>query len=207
MVSMTGDRAGGERAATRPARLLRWLPLALATALLTGCTGDGSGRTDDDGESVALEVRVVTCAGRLADDARAEIESGIGDTLSAYVVGAFLGDYPREDFVRALEGFTSGAARSATEDIDLLTASRFKDAEGVVATRLRARISCLVDRGKVVGASAKVAFDFEAQEPGADAAQPFSLRGRMMLTPGADTWSVFGYDVARDDVPATEARS
>ena len=207
MVSMTGDRAGGERAATRPARLLRWLPLALATALLTGCTGDGSGRTDDDGESVALEVRVVTCAGRLADDARAEIESGIGDTLSAYVVGAFLGDYPREDFVRAFEGFTSGAARSATEDIDLLTASRFKDAEGVVATRLRARISCLVDRGKVVGASAKVAFDFEAQEPDAEQPQPFSLRGRMMLTPGADTWSVFGYDVARDDVPATEARS
>lgn len=207
MVSMTGDRAGGERAATRPARLLRWLPLVLAAALLTGCTGDGPQRTDDDGESVALEVRVVTCAGRLGEDARAEIESGIGDTLSAYVVGAFLGDYPREDFVRAFEGFTSGAARDATEDIDLLTASRFKDAEGVVATRLQARISCLVERGDLVGASAKVAFDFEATEPGAEEAQPFSLRGRMMLTPGADTWSVFGYDVARDDVPATGARS
>ena len=59
----------------------------------------------------------------------------------------------------------------------------------------------------VVGASARVAFDFEAQEPDARRPQPFSLRGRMMLTPGSDTWSVFGYDVTRDDVPAAEARS
>ena len=150
---------------------------------------------------------MVTCAGRLGEDARAEIESGIGDTLSTYVVRAFLGDYPRDDFVRAFDAFTSGAAESAAEDIDLLTASRFKDAEAVVATRLRARISCLVERGDVVGATARVAFDFEAQEPDAERPQPFSLRGRMMLTPGADTWSVFGYDVARDDVPAAEARS
>ena len=207
MVSMTGDRAGGERAATRPGRLLRWLPLVLASALLTGCTGDGSGGTDDGGGSAALEVRVVSCAGRLGEDARAEIESGIGDTLSTYVVRAFLGDYPREDFVRSFASFTSGAAKSAAEDIDLLTASRFKDAEGVVATRLRARISCLVDHGEVVGASARVAFDFEAREPDAQRPKPFSLRGRMMMTPGSDTWSVFGYDVTRDDVPAAEARS
>ncbi|MET1058919.1 MAG: hypothetical protein ABWX84_04950 [Nocardioides sp.] len=205
---MTGDRAGGERAARRAARLPRWLPLVLATALLAGCTGDGpEGGDGDDGGSVALEVRVVSCAGRLGEDARAEIESGIGDTLSAYVVRAFLGDYPRDDFVRSFDAFTSGAAASAAEDIDLLTGSRFKDAEGVVATRLSARISCLVERGDVVGATAKVAFDFEAQQPDAEQPQPFSLRGRILMTPGPDAWSVFGYDVARDDVPAAEARS
>ena len=207
MVSMTGDRAGGVKAARRPARLVPALSLVLATVLLPGCTGDGPEREDTGGESAALEVRVVTCAGRLGEDARAELESGIGDTLSTYVVRAFLGDYPRDDFVRAFDAFTSGAAASAAEDIDLLTASRFKDAETVTATRLRARISCLVERGDLMGATARVAFDFEAQEPGAEAAQPFSLRGRILLTRGADTWSVFGYDVARDDIPASEARS
>ena len=174
---------------------------------MTGCTGDGPESKDDEAEPAALDVRVVTCAGRLGDDARAEIEAGIGDTLSAYVVKAFLGDYPRDDFVRAFDGFTSGAAEHAAEDIDLLTGARFKDAEGVAATSLRARISCLVERGDMIGATASVAFDFEATEAGAPRAEPFSLRGRMLLTPGDGGWSVFGYDVARDDVPAQEARS
>lgn len=174
---------------------------------MTGCTGDGPQREDEDSEPAALEVRVITCAGRLGDDARAELESGIGDTLSAYVVGAFLGDYPRDDFVRSFDVFTSSAAREATEDIDVLTAARFSDAERVTATRLRARITCVVNRGSPVGATATVAFDFEATEPGAAPAEPFSLRGRLLLTPGSDTWSVFGYDVSRDDVPAAGARS
>jgi hypothetical protein len=183
------------------------VPLVLVAAVASGCTGGGSEDGKSDEPATALEVRVVTCAGRLAEDARAEMESEIGDTLSAYVVGGFLGDYPREDFVRAFEGFTSGAARDATEDIDLLTAARFAEADSVTATRLRARISCLVDRGDLVGASARVAFDFEAREPGAQRSEPFSLRGRLLLTPASGTWSVFGYDVSRDDVPASGAGS
>ena len=180
--------------------------LVLVATVMTGCTGDGPENKDDEPEPAALEVRVVTCAGRLGDDARAEIEAGIGDTLSAYVVKAFLGDYPRDDFVRAFDGFTSGAAERAAEDIDLLTGALFKNAEGVAATSLRARISCLVERGDMIGATASVAFDFEVTEAGTAPAEPFSLRGRIMLTPGDDSWSVFGYDVARDDVPAQEAR-
>ena len=199
------------RTATRPARrpvsrLARRVVQSLLVVLALVAVPDSAVHPASF-SVVALEVRVVTCAGRLGEDARAEVESGIGDALSAYVVGAFLGDYPREDFVRAFEGFTSGAARDATEDIDLLTASRFKDAKGVVATRLRARISGLVERGERVGATAKVAFDFEAQEPDAEQPQPFSLRGRMLRTPGADTCADFGNDDARADVPATEAHS
>jgi len=179
-----------------------WLSVAATVAMLAGCTADPPESTDDGPEPAALEVRVVSCSGRADDDTRAAIEAGIGDTLSTYVVGAFLGDYPRDDFVRSFDVFTSGAARLATEDIDLLTASRFSEAEQVTATSLRARISCLVDGDDVVGASARVMFDFEAREKGAEAPRPFSLRGRLLLSRESSTWSVFGYDVSRDDVPA-----
>ena len=120
MVLMTRDQdeSSGPRSGARP-------PVARARPRRGGHDGlhrRRAGEQDDEAEPAALDVRVVTCAGRLGDDARAEIEAGIGDALSAYVVKAFLGDYPRDDFVRAFDGFTSGAAEHAAEDIDLLTA-------------------------------------------------------------------------------------
>jgi hypothetical protein len=212
MVSMTRCRArdgravsGGRR--TRRRSLAAALAVLSGCAGLSGCTGDPPESGSKDAEPAALEVRVVSCAGRPDEDTRAAIEAGIGDTLSTYVVAAFLGDYPRDDFVRSFDVFTSGAARLATGDIDLLTASRFSEAEEVRATRLQARISCLVDGDDVIGASARVTFDFEATEKDVDAPRPFSMRGRLLLSQESGTWSVFGYDVARDDVPAAGGRS
>lgn len=173
----------------------------LAGALLAGmaaCTGDTTDDPDPDARSVALEVEIVSGADGLDETERTEVETGIGDVLSSYVVRGFLGDYPRDDFVRAFDSFTSGAAREAAQDIDLLTASRFSDATEVVATKLQASISCLVDGKDVVGATANVSFVFEATEPG-DEAQPFSLKGRLMLVRQGGTWVVFGYDVAPRD--------
>ena len=173
----------------------------LAWALLAGmaaCTGDATDDPDADAQSVALEVEIVSGADGLDETERTEVETGIGDVLSSYVVRGFLGDYPRDDFVRAFDSFTSGAAREAAQDIDLLTASRFSDATEVAATKLRARISCLVDGEDVVGATANVSFVFEATEVG-DAVQPFSLKGRLMLVRQGGTWVVFGYDMAPRD--------
>ena len=36
------------------------------------------------------------------DDLRAQMEAEVSDVLAGYVVGGFLGDYPRGDFVDAL---------------------------------------------------------------------------------------------------------
>jgi len=173
----------------------------LAGALLAGmaaCTGDATDDPDSDAQPVALEVEIVSGADRLDETAKTEVETGIGDVLSSYVVRGFLGDYPRDDFVRAFDSFTSGAAREAAQDIDLLTASRFSDATEVAATKLQASISCLVDGKDVVGATANVSFVFEATEVG-DEPQPFSLAGRLMLVRQGGKWVVFGYDVAPRD--------
>lgn len=170
-------------------------------ALVAGCsTGD---RPDDDrtptAESAALRVQTVTGAERLDEATRTEIEQAVGDVLSDYVVEAFLGDFPRQEFVRAFESFTSVAARKATRDIDLLTAATVRDATAVRATELDARLSFLDRAGVVHGGTAAVHFTFEAtMEDGST--RPLALDGRFLLEAVAeDEWSIFGYDVTFDD--------
>lgn len=177
--------------------------LVAAVLALGGCTVEPPDDPPDATEEpVALRVTKAGGAGSIDADTRAEMESEVGDVLSAYVVQGFLGDYPREDFVRAFDSFTGGAARNAARDIDQLTAARFQDAEAVRATRLDARLSFLVDGDDVIGATAAVRFGFEVTEAGE--ARPLTLRGRLMLVEDEGTWSVFGYDVTTDGGGAFE---
>jgi hypothetical protein len=132
------------------------------------------------------------------------MESEVGDVLSEYVVRAFLGDYPREDFVRAFDSFTSGAARYAAGDIDVLTASSLEEVTAVTATALEARLSSIAADTDVIGATAHVEFRFEATDDAGET-HPLSLTGRFMLQHDQDTWSVFGYDVSRENGEVAEA--
>ena len=198
MMGHMAGTGGAARRATGAAVLL--VSLALA-----GCTPESPGgeAAPPTPESVALRVRTVHSAEPLTPDARAEAESAVGDVLSDYVVRAFLGDYPREDFVGSFESFTGDLAREAAGDLDQLTANRFGEAEAVRATRLDADLSFLVQDSDIIGATASVRFAFEATVDGAE--QPLSLRGRLMLVEDDDVWSVFGYDVVTDTGDAVEA--
>lgn len=135
---------------------------------------------------------------------RSVLESQVGDVLTSYVLGAFLGDYPRENFVGGFESFTSGAAVSATRDIDLLTAAKYSRATAVTATDLSATLSFVREHDVAIGAAAHVRFAFAAEMPGGRTV-PFTLRGRILLVREDTTWLVFGYDLARDDEPGLTA--
>ena len=198
MMGPMAGTGGGARRATGAAALL--VSLALA-----GCTSEPPGPpvSQPTSESVALRVRTVHVAGSLDPDARAEAESAVGDVLSGYVVRAFLGDYPREDFVGSFESFTGNLARDAVRDINQLTANSLRSAEAVRATRLDANLSFVVDGSDVVGATASVRFAFEATVGGDE--RPLGMRGRLMLIEEEDVWSVYGYDVVTDSGGAVEA--
>ncbi|NUS41545.1 MAG: hypothetical protein HOP97_07960 [Terrabacter sp.] len=181
----------------------------LVTALATGCSDDSppDGEQDPTAESAALRVQTVTGAERLDAKTRTEIEGAVGDALSDYVVAAFLGDFPRQEFVQAFEPFTSVAARKATRDIDLLTAATARDATAVRATDLDARLSFLTRAEEVLGGTAAVHFAFDATM-GDGTTRELVLDGRFMLEPDDDgTWSVFGYDVTFDDGDETPAEA
>jgi hypothetical protein len=192
----TGGRA---RRATGAAVLL-------VCAALGGCTAEPSGppESQPSSESAALRVRTVVHGdSNLTPAARAEAEGAVGDVLSEYVVRAFLGDYPREDFARAFESFTGNLVQEASVDLNQLTANRFREADAVRATGLGADLSFLVQDSDIIGATAAVRFAFEATVDGE--VRPLSLRGRLMLVEEDGTWSVFGYDVRTDTGDAVEA--
>ena len=198
MMGRMAGTGGGACGVTGAAALL--VSLALA-----GCTSDppGGQAPPSTPESVALRVRTVHGDTNLTPDARAEAEGAVGDVLSGYVVRAFLGDYPREDFARAFESFTGNLVLEASGDLDQLTANRFREAEAVRATRLGADLSFLVQDSDIIGATASVRFAFEATVDGEEL--PLSLRGRLMLVEDDGAWSVFGYDVETDTGDTVEA--
>ena len=171
---------------------------SLVTTLVTGCSAGAPPEDQQTAESAALRVRTVAGADRLDERTRADLEGAVGDVLSAYVVDAFLGEFPRDDFVRSFESFTSGAARDAAGDIDLLTASAVPGATGMRATDLDARLSFLTLGRDVHGGTATVHFAFEATRQDGST-QPLTLEGRFLLEAEEGTWSVFGYDVLFDD--------
>jgi hypothetical protein len=197
MVRMARERGGRRAGGTRVPCAAVLLALA---ALLTGCSGDDEEPPEPIPSSaqMALSLETVRGAGTLSEKAQADAETEVGDVLSHYVVEGFLGDFPRDDFVGAFDSFTGGAARTAAGNIDLLTANPYRDAVSVHPTRLDARLSFLVDGPDVVGASAAVDLGFEAELPDGETA-PFTVRGRLLLERAQGTWSVFGYDITRDD--------
>ena len=198
MMGLMAGTGGGARRATGAAVLL-------VSVALGGCTAEPPDRpvSQSTSESVALRVRTVHGDTNLTPDARAEAEGAVGDVLSGYVVRAFLGDYPREDFARAFESFTGNLVREASRDLDQLTANRFREAEAVRATRLGADLSFVVQDSDIIGATASVRFAFEATVDGEE--RPLSLRGRLMLVEDDGAWSVFGYDVVTDTGDTVEA--
>jgi hypothetical protein len=171
----------------------------VAVALLGGCTGSTPpGPTESPEPRAALSVETVSGAGELDQETRTRLETEVGAVLSGYVVEAFLGDFPREDFVQAFGSFTSGAAQQAAGDIDQLTAARVQDATAVTANRLDARLSFLVAPRDVVGATAALDLGFDATMPDGST-RPLSLTGRFLLEETDGEWVVYGYDVALDD--------
>jgi len=172
------------------------LVLALGGLAVGACSGAPE-KPDPGTPEAGLEISLVGGVDAMSRERRDELQTEIGDVLSQYVVAAFLGAYPRDDFARSLTSFTSGAAELAAADLDLLTASDFSDAEELHARKLVARIWAFAPDGEARGASARVAFEFTVTDA-AGTDRPLTLTGRFMLVPEGQVWRIFGYDVQLD---------
>ena len=163
---------------------------------LASCTDDSDDPSppDDGPESVALELSLGPGADGLTTEARDDLQNDVGAVLTTYVVEGFLGDYPRDDFVGALDSFTSGVADDAAEDLDLISGAGFEgNPDDVVATQLSASISTFAPGGKVVGVSARVDFVFDVTE--GSTTREEARHGRLMLTTENGAWKIFGFSL------------
>ncbi len=205
MMSDMGQPGRPTGRATRTAAVVAaWVAVAaLAAGCSTGQEPDDPDRTQD-AENAALRVQTVWGADRLDEQTVTRLEGEVGDVLSDYVVEAFLGEFPREDFVQSFGAFTSRAASKAAGQIDMLTASSSGDATAMRATQLEARLSFLSQRRTVYAGSAAVRFAFEATMDDGST-RPLVLDGRILLETDGDKWRIFGYDLDFDDGVATDA--
>ena len=180
--------------------------VAAVAILAAGCS-TGNPPEDDRPQreqSAALRVETVFGADRLDEQTRTGLEGEVGDVLSDYVVEAFLGTFPREDFVQSFGRFTSRAARKAAGKIDVLTAASASDATAMRATELDVRLSFVTQRHTAYAGSATVRFAFEATMDDGST-RPLVLDGRILLEADDDAWQIFGYDLRLDDGVAVDA--
>lgn len=181
-------------------RLAAVVSTATLTLTLVACTTSES-TPPQPGVPSDVALRVTTLAAEGIDvEERARLESEVSKVLADYVVGSFLGDYPRGDFVQGLADFTDRTAGLAVGDIEQVTASRFGQATSVKAESLEAELSFLVVRGQAVGASAWIELGFEVVQEGEVLAS--RLSGRLSLDRRDGRWMVFGYDLVREDSDA-----
>ena len=187
----------------------RVLAGALVTVLLVGfaaCSGDDSSPPGpDEPADVALQVVSVKTRG-IDEETRTRLESEVGDVLASYVVEGFLGDHPRDDFVRALSDFSTGLADDGGRDLTTLTLAETPTIAAVRATRLKANLAFFNPGGDVVGASAFVDLDFDLTFEDGTTRQ-VTRTGRFSLGRSDGVWQVTGYKICCSDPAAVQAET
>jgi len=187
----------------------RVLAGALVTVLLVGfaaCSGDDSSPPGpDEPADVALQVVSVKTGG-IDEETRTRLESEVGDVLASYVVEGFLGDHPRDDFVRALSDFSTGLADDGGRDLTTLTLAETPAIAAVRATRLKANLAFFNPGGDVVGASAFVDLDFDLTFEDGTTRQ-VTRTGRFSLGRSDGVWQVTGYKICCSDPAAVQAET
>lgn len=179
-----------------------------ALALLLGgtvaCTGDDSGDSPDSKKpgsmsaSEALQeepihTTVERVSGSLDKARRDDVKDGVNAAVDRWFEGAFLGEFPREDYAPAFAGFTPGAREDAIADLTLLSNREIEDRiDSVVVGNRRVRLDVLAPQGRPHGATARFVLDFFTH---GELEKHLRVRGSLYLINQEGEWRIFGYDV------------
>jgi hypothetical protein len=192
-----------------PARsaLVNGVALALLAGFVVGLAGCDSGDDlggDDKGSSsshgsdtpeVATVTTLQNVGKRLDAVHRERVKARVADVVDPWFDGAFLGDFPRDDYGPAFTSFTKGAAADAQRDLDLLSNAGIADQiDSATATRRRVRVDVFVYQGHPRGATAHFVLDFTTT---GELEQSLRVRGDLYLAKDRGEWKIFGYDVGQ----------
>jgi hypothetical protein len=182
--------------------------LALSTSACSG-SGDSSstpppgggssasGATDSPGTR-ALETTATLgkVEGKLPKGKRSKVRQQVAHAVDQWFDAAYVGgDYPRNDFSTSWPGFTTGAKADAESDKRLMSNQAIgSQVSGVQAIARKVSVDVLAVKGHPQGATARFVLKFKTS---GDIQRKIEISGRLFLTPGADGWRIFGYDVAK----------
>jgi hypothetical protein len=188
------------------------------TSALSGCFGhdaEGSeGTPESTGHpprsvpSLDLRTAVTRVIGELPRKKRKRLAGEIDTVVGRYLRAAFLQPGSGSRDAAAAEdrfpAFTPGARTRAVRDRQLLTGLPFSDARRVEPRRATAYVAMLAPHGGPLGATARVRLELSVTT--GDGTGPVTVTGRLLLTPTAHGWRIFGYDITRSGL-ASERKS
>ncbi len=166
---------------------------------------DGAPPAGDESTPVPVDVRVrvTRVSGALPAARREAVAAQVRRVLDGYVRSAYLDQDGTAAATRsaraagpagAFAAFTPDAARQAQGDRDVLTSSGFGAASSVRPVQATALLSVLSPKGHVVGATAQTTLRFAVTDDDG-ATRRRLVRGRLLLTPTAQGWRIFGYEL------------
>ena len=184
--------------------------MILVPAVLAGCSGDGDDSSDGKGgsgnagdhaeQSVATDARIGAVRGTIDDATSTQVVAAVSAVVDRWIDGAYGGDYPRKDFAPAFVDFTKDARALALKQPTVMSnAALGPNLEGVEITTRVVLVDVLAPRGKVAASTAR--FRLVMTTRGEKETEEV-LTGRLMLTPDAKGWHVFGFKVDRGQVGA-----
>jgi hypothetical protein len=145
-----------------------------------------------------LKLRVNSVRGELRPAARAQLRARLGRAIGTWMETGFVaGEHPRRDFSSAFASYTPRAAALARRQRAVTTnVTLAPELVEAVPTGRVANVSALAVGGRVVGATAQVLLVLVgARDDGTQV--ELAVRGRLDLTPTAQGWKVFGFDLTR----------
>jgi hypothetical protein len=195
---------------TRPCRALLAVIVAACLALsVSACSGDsgepaaepaddgtGASETTDAPPPLETTATLGKVTGRLPKGKRSKVRQQVARAVDAWFEAAYVGgDYPRNDFAASWPGFTTGAKADAKSDKALMSNQDIgAHVDAVEATTRKVSVDVLAVKGHAAGATARFVLRFRTE---GEAQRKIEVRGRLFLTPGADGWRIFGYDVTK----------
>ncbi len=202
------------RQTPRPAALAA---AVLACCLVAGCTADEgeaplSGGTSTPSATATPEPEaapeVETAArngnvtGKLGKGDREDVVDRVASVVDEWLEAAYVGgDYPRDASSydeTSWPGFTQGAARTATNDKDLMSNADIADRIGGLTVKKREITVDVLAVGRTArAATARVRLAFRTEGVDGGFERRVTVTGRVFLTKKDGTWKVFGYDVAK----------
>jgi len=148
--------------------------------------------------SSPLNIQLGPVRGELRPVARTQLRDRLRRVISVWMATGYVGgDFPRTDYSQAFMTYTPGVAAQAQRQRKVTTTAGLgAELAQVVPTRRVARVSVLAVRGRAIGASARVLLVMVGVR--ADGTElELVVRGRLRLTPTADGWRIFGFELSR----------
>ena len=170
-----------------------------------GCTGDddpgdggGGDGSSSSGAGDDAAVETVTTLQNVGDalepSQREKVKTAVTELVDPWFEGAFLGDFPRDDYAGAFAGFSEGAAADAQgRDLAVLSNQAIADQiDSATAVNRRVRVDVFAPDGHPRGATAHFVLDYETT---GGLEEQRRVRGDLYLARERGVWTIFGYDV------------